>query len=251
MSSFNEHLEKISLTEVLIVIILSYLFVFGLKFFQIVDVGIAVINVIVIVFFAFRLKSYAFELKSDASDIFSIIPFREMMVIVLLNIFFSYGMLYLSDYLVQFVSLDSFLSPAKSIGGFAGVFSLISVILISPIAEELLFRGVFLNKLKLIVPTLFAVLISSLLFASLHSFGGIISAFVFGICMAVLYMKTDNILVPIFAHFINNLLSEMIYRIDYLDLLFTSDIAVVFVSGLAVVSFVVLFKFIKANLKNI
>lgn len=251
MSSFNEHLEEISLTEVLIVIILSYLLVFGLRFFQIIDIGIAAINVIVILFFVFKLKDYASELKSDAHDIFSTIPFREMMMIVLLNIFFSYGMLYLSSYLVQFVPPVGFLSQAKSIDGFAGVFPLVSVVLISPIGEELLFRGVFLNKLKLAVPTVFAVLISSLLFASLHSFGGIISAFVFGICMAVLYLKTGNILVPILAHFINNLLSEMIYHMDYLDLLFSNDIAMVFVSGLAVVSFVVLFRFIQSNLKNI
>ena len=251
MSSFNENLEKISLTEALIVLILSYLFIFALRFFHIIDIGIAAVNVIVILYFALKLKNYAHDLKSDISDIFSVISFREMIMIVLLNIFFSYGMLYLSNCLVRFIPPGSFLFPAKSIGGFAGLFSLVSVILISPIAEELVFRGIFLNKLKLVVPTVFAVLISSLLFASLHSFGGIISAFVFGVCMAVLYLKTGNILVPILAHFINNLLSETIFHFDYLNLLFSSDIVMVLVSGLAVVSFVVLFKFIKSNLKNI
>lgn len=251
MSSFNEHLEKISLTEVLIVIILSYLLVFSLRFFQIIDIGIVAVNIIVILFFSLKLKDYSSDLQSDISDIFSAISFREMLMIVILNIFFSYGMLYLSNCILQFIPPDSFLFPAKSIGGFAGIFSLVSVVLISPIGEELIFRGVFLNKLKLFVPTVFAVLISSLLFASLHSFGGIISAFVFGICMAVMYLKTCNILVPILAHFINNLLSEMIYHMDYVGLLFSNDIAMVFVSGLAVVSFVVLFKFIVSNLKNI
>ena len=251
MSSFNEHLEKISLTEVLIVIILSYLLVFSLRFFQIIDIGIVAVNIIVILFFSLKLKDYSSDLQSDISDIFSAISFREMLMIVILNIFFSYGMLYLSNCILQSIPPDSFLFPAKSIGGFAGIFSLVSVVLISPIGEELIFRGVFLNKLRLFVPTVFAVLISSLLFASLHSFGGIISAFVFGICMAVMYLKTCNILVPILAHFINNLLSEMIYHMDYVGLLFSNDIAMVFVSGLAVVSFVVLFKFIVSNLKNI
>ena len=164
-------------------------------------------------------------------------------------------MLYLSDYILHSIPQESYLSfliPSKSIGnGFTGILSLISVILISPPVEELLFRGIFLNKMKMIVPVMFAVLISSLLFASLHSFGGILSAFVFGICMALLYLKTDNILVPILAHFINNLLSEAVYYLDYSNLLFTNDIVMTVMSGLAIVSFIVLFRFMKSNLKNI
>lgn len=255
MSSFNENLKKISLTEVLVVVIFSYMIVFSLRFFQIISLDYAVSNLIVLLFFIFKLKDFTSELKLDASNIFSLISFREILVIVVLNIFFSYGMLYLSDYIVHSIPPESYLSfliPAKSIGGgLAGVLSLLSVILISPPVEEMLFRGIFLNKMKMIVPVTFAVLISSLLFASLHSFGGILSAFVFGICMALLYLKTDNILVPILAHFINNLLSEAIYHLDYSNLLFTNGIVMTVMSGLAIVSFIVLFRFMKSNLKNI
>ena len=255
MSSFNENLKKISLTEVLVVVIFSYMLVFGLRFFQIVSLDNAVVSLIVLLFFIFKLKDFTSELKLDASNIFSTVSFWEILVIVMLNIFFSYGMLYLSDYIVHSIPQESYLSfliPAKSIGGgLAGVLSLLSVILISPPVEEMLFRGIFLNKMKMIVPVTFAVLISSLLFASLHSFGGILSAFVFGICMALLYLKTDNILVPILAHFINNLLSEAIYHLDYSNLLFTNGIVMTVMSGLAIVSFIVLFRFMKSNLKNI
>lgn len=255
MLSFNENLKKISLTEVLVVVIFSYMIVFSLRFFQIISLDYAVSNLIVLLFFVFKLKDFTSELKLDASNIFSTVSFWEILVIVMLNIFFSYGMLYLSDYIVHSIPPESYLSfliPAKSIGGgLAGVLSLLSVILISPPVEEMLFRGIFLNKMKMIVPVTFAVLISSLLFASLHSFGGILSAFVFGICMALLYLKTDNILVPILAHFINNLLSEAIYHLDYSNLLFTNGIVMTVMSGLAIVSFIVLFRFMKSNLKNI
>lgn len=255
MLSFNENLKKISLTEVLVVVIFSYMIVFSLRFFQIISLDYAVSNLIVLLFFVFKLKDFTSELKLDASNIFSAVSFWEILVIVMLNIFFSYGMLYLSDYIVHSIPSESYLSfliPAKSIGGgLAGVLSLLSVILISPPVEELLFRGIFLNKMNMIVPVTFAVLISSLLFASLHSFGGIVSAFVFGICMALLYLKTDNILVPILAHFINNLLSEAIYHLDYSNLLFTNGIVMAVISGLAIVSFIVLFRFMKSNLKNI
>ena len=254
MTLFNEYLKKISLIEVLFIIVFSYLLLFILNFFQLMDVDNTLIKLIIILFFAFKLKDFTCEFKSDVSNVFSVISFREMLMIVLLNIFFSYGMLYLSNDVLHLIPSDSFLSlfiPKSIDGNMAGIISLLSVVLLSPVAEELLFRGVFLNKLGMFVPMIYAILISSLLFASLHSFGSMISAFVFGICMAIMYLKTGNILVPILAHFINNLISEAIYYLDYSNLMFTNGIVMALVSGLAVVSFIVLFKYMKVNLKNI
>ena len=130
-----------------------------------------------------------------------------------------------------------------------GVF--VSTVIISPISEELIFRGVFLNRLKLFTPTLFAVLISSLLFAALHSFGSIISAFVFAVCMALLYLKTENICVPILAHFLNNLFAELIRIADYNNLLFTNGIVMSVVSILAIISAIILLKSITKELNNL
>ena len=130
-----------------------------------------------------------------------------------------------------------------------GIF--VSTVIISPIAEELIFRGVLLNRLKLITPTLFAVLVSSLLFGALHSFGSIISAFVFAICMAILYLKTENICVAILAHFLNNLFAEIIRYADYNRLIFTNDIVISIVSILAIVSAIILATSIITELNRI
>ena len=54
-----------------------------------------------------------------------------------------------------------------------------------------------------------------------------ISAFVFGLCMCILYLKTDNIFIPMTVHFLNILFS---YGTDLLNLngfLFSSPLAVV------------------------
>ncbi len=255
MTSFNEQLKKISIKEVLFLIVLSYVMVFILKFFNVIEIDTGIVNVIVILFFAFKLRNYISEMKSDFTNVFSVVSFKEILIIVVLNIFFSYGMLYLSNSLIHLIPTNNYLSfliPTKSITtGLIGIFSLISVVLFSPIAEELVFRGMFLNKLGLVVPTVFAILISALLFASLHSFGSIISAFVFGICMALLYLKTDNILVPILAHFLNNLIGETIYHLDYQQLIFTNGFAMALMSILAIVSFIVILRFISSDLKNI
>ncbi len=255
MQLFNEQLKKISFTEVLLIIVLAYLLIFSLKFFKIINIDFTLINVIIIIFFAFKLSKFDLELKSDFFSIFSAVSFKEILGIVMLNIFFSYGMLYLSRYIINFIPVNSYLSfiiPAKSISnGLMGILSLISIVLISPIAEEFLFRGIFLNKLRLVVPTIFAVLISALLFASLHGFGSITSAFIFGICMAILYLKSDNILVPVLAHFLNNLIGETIYHLDFQELLFTNSIVMMLMSILAIVSIIIILKFITLNLKNI
>jgi hypothetical protein len=132
-----------------------------------------------------------------------------------------------------------------------GILGFLAVVLLSPVVEELIFRGVFLNKLELIVPATFAILISSLLFAALHSFGNIFSAFVFAVCMAILYLKSENILVPIFAHFLNNLIGESIYHLDHSRMLFKNDLMVGAMSILAIISFILLLKFIYSNWNTI
>ena len=87
------------------------------------------------------------------------------------------------------------------------------------------------------------------LFASLHGFGAVISAFIFGICMAIVYLKTDNIFVPILAHFLNNLFAEAIVLLDGNHILFTNDWLMCAMSVLAVVSFILISVFIVREMK--
>jgi hypothetical protein len=91
----------------------------------------------------------------------------------------------------------------------AFLFSAIASIIFAPIIEELIFRGVLFNRLKIRTGIIPAMLISSFLFAIGHDFGGITSAFLFGICMCILYLKTDNILIPMSVHFLNNVLATL------------------------------------------
>ena len=252
--SFNEKLKDIPIKEVLVVIILAYFVIFPLKFLNI-SAGMGLTNLIIILYFIFKLRNYTSEFRVEISDIFSKISFKHILLIVLANVCFSYGMLYLSNVIIHVIPANSFLSflvPLKSIHWkFVGILSFISIILVSPIAEELIFRGIFLNKLRLIVPTAFAILISSLLFASLHSFGSIFSAFIFAVCMAILYLKSENILVPILGHFLNNFIGESVYHIDHAKVLFTNSTVMIAMSILAIVSFIFILKFINSSMKNI
>ena len=197
MSLFNDKLKKITLKELLPLIIVLFVIQYFINALNIVHIDSFWIYIFIIFYFFFKIRAEIFSVKDDVVEVFSHDILKIILAVVVLNIFFSYGMLYLSNSILDIVpsgnAFNSFLTG-----------TLITTILISPISEELIFRGVFLNRLQLAVPVVFAVLISSLLFAALHSFGSIFSAFIFGICIAILYLKTDNIFVAIFAHFFNS-----------------------------------------------
>ncbi|AMD18311.1 hypothetical protein TL18_09990 [Methanobrevibacter sp. YE315] len=253
MSIFNEKIKQISLKEVLFLILILYFSYFLLTYFNI-DIGGPWINLFIIAYFIYRIGDFS-GLKEDIFKAVSKDSMKSILIVVLLNIFISYGLLYLSQFLLKtFPSLDflvSFhLSSMYLINSIISV-SFISTVFISPVVEELIFRGVLINKLNLIVPTTFSILITSLMFASLHSFGSIIAAFVFAVCMGILYVKTENIVVVILAHFLNNLIAESIVICDVNNVLFTNGIVVLIMSVLAIVSAVLIAVSIIEELHNL
>ena len=245
MSLFNEKIKKITLKELLLLIIVLFAVIYFFNSLNIVHIDSVWIYIFIIFYFIFKLRGEIPSVSEDVSRLLDFDLIRTILFVVILNIFLSYGMLYLSDWILGFVpsfvfAFNSFLTT-----------SLIAAIFISPISEELIFRGVFLNRLQLIVPPLFAVLLSSLIFASLHGFGSIFSAFVFGICLSILYLKTDNILAAMLAHFLNNLIAEIIVVLDSGNALFTNAWVMGMVSLLAVVSFIALSYSIVVQLKKL
>lgn len=148
---------------------------------------------------------------------------KEILYVFLINILFAFLFMFL-------------ISAADIISGFNdpnwismwdidtvnidyGIFILeaIGSIIFAPLVEELVFRGVIFNRLKIRTGILPAMLISSFIFTIGHDFGGMTSAFLFGICMCILYLKTDNILIPMSVHFINNVVATTL-EITQLDI---------------------------------
>ena len=86
--------------------------------------------------------------------------------------------------------------------------SLIQVCILAPIIEEILMRGVVLGGLKNSYGTVTALLISAALFACLHfNMVQTLSAFVCGIVLGLLYIKTSSIFCCMIAHGGYNLIS--------------------------------------------
>lgn len=84
---------------------------------------------------------------------------------------------------------------------------LLYIVVIGPVFEELLFRGVILRTLDR-YHRVFAILISSALFGMMHLNGiQLIPSFFTGCVLAYASLKEDSILLPILLHILNNLFS--------------------------------------------
>lgn len=250
MSNLNNALKKISIIEILIVtvILTGILFIFRLFNYEISSDWL---YSGIIIYFVYRLRFFKKDFKNDIVNIFRKISLKSVITIVLVNVFFSYGMIYLSIYAQNFIPIIESYSLSSITANSIPKLGIISTVIVSPISEELLFRGVFLNRLKLVVPTTFAILITSILFGLLHDYSNIISAIIFGICMCIIYIKTQNIFTCILAHAINNLLAQIIFYLDTGNLIFTNNIFIVLISILAIVSFYLIIKSIRAEWKHI
>jgi membrane protease YdiL (CAAX protease family) len=95
----------------------------------------------------------------------------------------------------------------------------------APFAEEVIFRGVIYPALKERFPVPAAVLLSSAIFALMHNeafvFAGL---FAFGILLAYLFEKHQNLWLPISVHFFNNLFANAaVFIIKYTDVIKTLE----------------------------
>jgi membrane protease YdiL (CAAX protease family) len=79
---------------------------------------------------------------------------------------------------------------------------IVVVVVVAPVAEEILFRGILLHRWAARWGTRAGVILSSALFAILHV--ELIGHFFFGVVMAALYVRTQSLWMPILAHALNN-----------------------------------------------
>ena len=138
-----------------------------------------------------------------------------LFIIILAVIILSLGLGELSRYIISLINpnllnhlpaTSFFYSPQDTtLASYLNFMDFIIVVIMAPIVEEFLFRGVILHRFTVKWGIKWAVLASSIIFGFLHS--DIIGAFIFALVMCILYIKTACILVPILAHMINNLLA--------------------------------------------
>ena len=253
VADFNVRLRTITLIDLIIGIIITLILtgVSTVVFPEIMesdDLLFIVVFLIGILLFALVLKG-SNGLDRDIKNIFETENTIEILYVFALNILFALLFMFaLSsiDIIINFNDpnwIPLWNIDSVDVDSGALILESIGAIIFAPIAEELIFRGVLYNRIKIRTGVIPAMIISSILFASGHEVGGMISAFLFGICMCILYQKTDNILIPMSVHLINNLFSTAL-DIFHLDILLAQFPIIILSLLISVIGTVYLFKYI-------
>ncbi len=147
--------------------------------------------------------------KQNIKDLKFTFKPKETIDTVSMMYFLNYAIGIIGALLSKFGFPDT--SPDFSLnGGFLyNLFTFINVVLLAPIFEELIFRGMILQVLSK-YNRIFAIFVTSLLFGLLHlNMTQAVPAFFMSLVLCYMCLKTDSILVTILAHAGNNFLALM------------------------------------------
>ena len=223
-----------------------YYALFG-KYNKIVDLLISLLFIIVLyllylkemkIIFIYKKLNFFFIVKS-LIYILSIGMIYYIIYFIFDNAFLFNFFKYFNDILSgkKNITIYDILILEKSLRPCFEPFMFIATVIISPIFEEILYRGLMYNKLKEISNAFIGVLISSILFALLHipKYGfGINMFFLFlaGILLSYCYEKTNNIYIPILVHSISNF---FIFLFKYVYFYFLIVIYfIIFIAGIII-----------------
>jgi membrane protease YdiL (CAAX protease family) len=122
---------------------------------------------------------------------------------------FNFGSLLLSVGLISYIFPDfavGFMNDQQNTqtvnSSLFLVFDTIAAIVIAPIVEELIMRGVFLHRFKYKWGINKAIIIAGMIFAVGHS--NILGMFMVALILSILYLKYNSLLIPMFFHAMNN-----------------------------------------------
>ncbi|MGK0467682.1 lysostaphin resistance A-like protein [Clostridium sp.] len=97
------------------------------------------------------------------------------------------------------VFLEQYVSP---------IILILSILVVAPIYEEIIFRGILLKGMANKINSNIALVISALFFAVVHfNVPQGINAFLLGLIIGSIYLKSNSIYLGIFTHFVNNFLA--------------------------------------------
>lgn len=170
-----------------------------------------IISFLAILYFTIKLmKIYKVTFKVKK------IKLQNLVFILLILLIYIPFIIWVSNKILLFVDLD--LGPSKETVYFNNMYYLIIFTLITPIKEELFFRGFLFKGLSKRYNIPICILATSIFFGISHlNPVQMVSGIIFGIISSILYLKTDNFLMPLLLHTMNNLIVYVILNgINYI-----------------------------------
>ncbi|MCY6960070.1 CPBP family intramembrane glutamic endopeptidase [Clostridium brassicae] len=209
--------DKIGILKAVLIIVISiFIEGFGMSFYQLIESGktFAYGNLIVGIlfkYFSIVVILKLFAQRFSEGNIHKKIKPKYFFIIIFIIIGFRIFYEYSIGTFVNKLDVNPLVEKAfEDLASTRSVF-FISVCIVAPIFEEVLFRGIILNGMAKALNEKVAIVISSFLFALMHmNLVQGINAFLLGAILGIIYLKTKSIYLSIFAHLINNTLGILI-----------------------------------------
>lgn len=115
--------------------------------------------------------------------------------------------------LVDSRELDPTISAQDSGFSFYMGLLFIAMVIVAPILEELMFRGILLDRLSLKLSPLWAIAITSLIFGLLHH--DYVGNIIFGIVLCLIRLRDRTLFAPILIHMLSNLIAFLLIFSSY------------------------------------
>ena len=164
--------------------------------------GVLVKYYVVIILFKW-LSNRGNEQKSKCNLDLKDYAYAALMIIAFRLIFDNSLTLWVSN-----ISMPDFINESFDELSVSPIILILSVTVVSPIYEEIIFRGILLKGMSKKINSTIAIVASAFFFALAHmNIPQGINAFLLGLVLGFIYLRTESIYLSIFAHFVNNFLA--------------------------------------------
>ena len=170
-----------------------------------------ILNVLIIIGYIIYIKKKENKIKYSKIDIKNnILMFSIFIILILLSN-------NISIFLYNHITDTAFNSYSNLINNTNNILIIIVSLIISPIAEEIFFRGIIFKFLRKNFNFILAAILSTIFFTISHgTLIHIVPTILFGILFCEIYEYTNNILYNIFYHILYNILIMSIGAISFI-----------------------------------
>lgn len=154
--------------------------------------GEIILNLLILTWFYIKFSKENTAIKSKVINSIKRLNYKKIFHLYTLNLGIYIG-----------VGLCLFIGDEPLSKGPSGIFILFGITL-APIIEELVFRGVVMNRLKIKFGIIPAIFVSAIVFGIVHFDLNVLGRLFFGVLSAILYFETKNIINCIILHILNN-----------------------------------------------
>lgn len=169
------------------------------------------IEVLFSVMIIFKLKPYKKNIKILYGDFKSKLNMKEIVWIILFltcleigssNILIDIAYIISPNFANWFINNSSVV--INSMTDYWIIFTM--VVFLAPFTDEIMFRNVLFKRISKKFNIYIGLFVSSIIFSSLSLGSEMIGVFVLGIVNSILYVKYENILIPMFIYFIDSII---------------------------------------------